>query len=114
MSQLVVTLVAMLLVALASAFVGYRMAERNMQQAVIEATQRTIKQANEQAAIDADILSAASANQAAMQTKQRIIIKEVVRHVATNPDYSACKLDAYGMCLAQSAASGGSGENCTK
>ena len=106
------TIAIMVIVSFASAFVGYRMAEYKGQQAVIDASRRAIEQANEQGSIDAEILSTATQKQDSLQQKKRIIIKEIVRHVASNPDIYARSLDARGLCLAQSAARGESGEDC--
>lgn len=79
----------------------------------LAAVQRAIRQASEQAAIDAEILRAAGERQQANETRSRTIIKTVVKHVQSAPDhYRDCRLDACGMCLARSAADGSDGASC--
>jgi len=88
----------------------------------LQAVERAIQQANEQARIDAEILTAAAERSAAIQTKTRTIIKRVQAHVQpktaadsgghVDSRYRSCTLDPVGLCLAREAAAGRDGAAC--
>jgi len=77
-----------------------------------ESLTRAIAQANEQAAIDAEILQAASERDAVSQKINEKIITKVVRYVSLNPSPPACDLDDCRMCLKHSAAIGTDPAGC--
>jgi len=77
-----------------------------------ESLTRAITQANEQAAIDASILRAASERDAVSQKINEKIITKVVRYVSLNPSPPACDLDDCRMCLKHSAAIGTDPAGC--
>jgi len=58
-----------------------------------ESLTRAITQANEQAAIDAGILQAASERKATHEVRTKILTKTVTRHVASTPVFTDCTLD---------------------
>lgn len=78
-----------------------------------ESLTRAIEQANEQAVIDVGIVAAHTRAQAKADARARIITKTVIKHVKSHPVYVDCSLDPVGLCLARSAASGTTGEECT-
>jgi len=69
-----------------------------------ESLARAITQANEQAAIDANILQAASERKATHEVRTKILTKTVTRHVASTPIFTDCTLDPCGLCLSLAAA----------
>lgn len=69
-----------------------------------ESLTRAIAQANEQAAIDAGILQAASERQATHEVRTTILTKTVTRHVASTPIFTSCSVSECGLCLALAAA----------
>jgi len=103
---------ALLVMAVVGGYVkGERDAEAKAKIERLQAVERAIAQAGEQAAIDREILAAAAERQAAIQTKTRTLIRTVTRHVET-PVYRGCELDACGLCLAREAAAGRDGAAC--
>lgn len=90
---------------------GAKDARLEAEAAQLEAVQRAIRQASEQAAIDAEILRAAGERQQALETRTRTLIKTVVKHVE-KPVYRDCRLDACGLCIARAAADGADGAAC--
>ena len=77
-----------------------------------ESLTRAIAQANEQAAIDASILQAASERKATHEVRTQILTKTVTRHVASNPIFYDCVIDACGLCLATAAANATDSTGC--
>ena len=108
------TVVILLATAATGWALGAKSARDEAKAEQLEAVAQAIAQANAQAIEDAEIIQAASQKAEATQVKTRIIIKEVVRHVQDKPVYTDCQLDPIGLCLAQSAARGESGEGCTR
>ena len=83
-----------------------------IQKAQLEAAREAIEQANEQLERDLGIIRSFVEEQAQSERQQQVIVKEVVRHVATNPDYTDCRIDPYGMCLIEAAVNGTPAEDC--
>jgi len=77
-----------------------------------ESLTRAITQANEQSAIDASILRAASERQATHEIRTKILTKTVTRHVASTPVFTDCTLDHCGLCLALAAANATDSATC--
>ncbi len=77
-----------------------------------ESLTRAIEQANEQAAIDAEILQAASERKATHEIRTKILTKTVTRHVASTPVFTNCTLDPCGLCLANAAANATDSSGC--
>jgi len=78
----------------------------------VESLTRAIEQANEQAAIDAEILQSAIERKAENETRTNILTKEVVKYVASTPVLTDCALDDCGMCLATAAAKSADPSDC--
>jgi hypothetical protein len=77
-----------------------------------ESLTRAIAQANEQAAIDAGILRAASERQATHEIRTQILTKTVTRHVASTPVFTSCSVSECGLCLALAAANATDSSTC--
>ena len=96
------------------AFIGYTYAANQCKADKLEAVERTIAQANEQAEIDKEILNQSAIKSSQLNTKTITLTKTVVKHVASHPIYIGCVVPPVGMCLARAAARGESGESCTR
>ena len=77
-----------------------------------ESLTRAIAQANEQAALDAEILQAASERKATHELRTKILTKTVTKYVASKPIYADCALDSCGLCLATAAANATDSKDC--
>lgn len=77
-----------------------------------ESLTRAIAQANEQAAIDASILQAASERKATHEIRTQILTKTVTRHVASTPIFTDCSVSECGLCLATAAANATDSAGC--
>lgn len=86
-------------------------AEKRANQERIAAIRRAIEQANQLAAQDAEISANYEQARVVRETRYRVIEKEV-RHEIEKPVYSACRLDACGLCLATAAARDEAGTDC--
>lgn len=94
---------------------GKHSAERVAEREKAQAVARAIKQAEDQAAIDRELLMAAADEAEAISASAHSITEEVVRYVAMEPVLPAvCALDAFSLCLARAAATGGDPKKCPR
>jgi hypothetical protein len=94
---------------------GQRSAERVAEREKAQAVARAIKQAEDQAAIDRELLMTAANEAETISASAHSITEEVVRYVAMEPALPAvCALDAFSLCLARAAATGGDPKSCPR
>lgn len=87
-------------------WVGHRIAKGECASDKLTSVSRAIKQADEQAAINAQFFEPRAEKRAVARRQNTKKSVEAARHVATHPDLYSQRLDPVGLCLARSAAAG--------